>query len=650
MNSEEMRQLMQTQGIDVPEQIDIEDVSVWDALSTGAKTGALRTTQGIEQLYQQLSEGEESDLLKLRAAEREGEYARVKEGRPYTAGVGNLAGAVASTLPAMLIPGVGTGATLGSKILPWAMRGASQGAAAAGAQYVPEGGDRLTNTLIGAGTGAIADPLLGVGVSAFQNRANWPQLFGAGYAGEELAARGAAAAGTEAPLGGVIGSPLLSKFETNTLPNIPGAGMNESTARAAQNLKREGTGLFEGMTGGRSPREANVTPDIEQRLIEQMTSVRTQGSQKFKDVDAIATQLGVDTSYDNFAKTAKDILRKEKGVDPVRGGDIPKDYLNRLQEAIDLSEAGQRAAYKDAHLRRSDLLEKGRQADRRGNTQEAKAYRELADATLKDMEEAALNFGDPRLSDMYLDARSYYRENVVPLSEDRTLKKYIKDDDLSLSDRIVPDFVKPGSKLDQVNQMKKLTDRLDPQGLDELRFEYFKDSFNKDDILDPKRFRKNWDSLGPRQKQAMFADNPDVISQIDDYIKRVDINPAALDRMLNPPTGQRLLPWTVGGTIAGTGGAIGGIPGALGALGGVGMAGRGATKFLTSEAQRNKIIDRLVNPIIPQDTAASRLPQRMTPALSAQTAEQEMPKGTKTSKELTAKEMREMIEKNRGAR
>lgn len=139
-----------------------------DAAMTGLNTGVERVAHGTAQVIgnQFPTVPAIAEASGRVAAKREAAYAKAEANYPLTAKIANAVGAIGATTPLLLI-GRGAPGLLGA-----VGQGALQGAGAGFLQYVPEGGNRLINTLegglLGGGlTGALG--LAGKGLSLIRN-------------------------------------------------------------------------------------------------------------------------------------------------------------------------------------------------------------------------------------------------------------------------------------------------------------------------------------------------------------------------------------------------------------------------------------------------------------------------------------------------
>jgi len=608
------------------------DIGYLETFNRGMNEGVGSTLGGVQQLI-----GQDSPELAERMRLNEDLYQEAKKVNPLTAMGSNLVGNIAGMFPADLAlssfmgPAGGQAATAAlaakkagmavekltpylTKVMQGAKQGAKTGAAHGGlggfAQYVPEGGNRYFNTLISTLLGGVGGGLIGGGIESARE-SNWLPYLASKMRGklsnEELAKNAGTALGTETNLGRVIGSPILSRIYEDLLKNTPFSGAKAASDRTSKVMENRAEDTFTNLynQSGKFKHGANIADEnvgeiVQKNLQKSAKELRNISSQNYKTISDLGKEFGIVVTPKNLPEVAQQILTEldrtpltKLNADPKLRATLKK-YVESLKNAPGAEDV-ESLGHVEAKL--------GQESWKRlnaGDRYESGKLNELGTATRKDIDEAIMDSGVPELIDLGKEAKSFYRQNIAPLNKG-TMKKYINDPDLTQSENIIANFIKFGAKGDKVKTMQLLTKHLSPETMDKLRYHIF--SPVDEQPLTHSLVTK-FNKLGPKQQAELIPDQ-NIRGQLKDLSRLAKLNPDTFNEMFNPKTGAKVVPLEIlkqvyhkiapalgiaGGAAAGT---VGGIPAAL-SVAGTFAAAKGATKLLTSEKVRNKIVKAMI--------------------------------------------------------
>jgi hypothetical protein len=243
----------------------------------------------------------------------------------------------------------------------------------------------------------------------------------------------------------------------------------------------------------------------------------------------------------------------------------------------------------------------------------------LGSSLKTDIKQSIDKTGNPLLKEAYTGAEQNYKETFSKFL-DKDIYKFLSGK--KSAEDLVSTFIKTGRNTDKSGQLGKLMTKLDPEGQNLLKYSYLSRAIKggeDDRYLDPNALKNLWsqNNLGIKQKAALIPDKAER-SALNDYSKLVGMNSEALGRMFNPKTGQRGLE-NLGNIVdvgLGVGGmSAGGLPGALAALVAKPLTARSLTNKLTSQAYREKLVEKMLKKDKSM-SAGSILPAAITTGLT----------------------------------
>jgi len=458
--------------------------------------------------------------------------------------------------------------------------GAAESALMGGLQYEGEDESRLMNSaisgLLGGGIGGAA----GAGIASMRP-SNIAQGFRGKISNEDLARNLEAARGTETSLGRVTEDTFLRDLSENILPYLPGSGAKGSQSRTAAEIERRAAGNLEGLSGGRSLENSDIAEDIQSQLQKSARSIRGQSGKNYKAINDLADSMGINVSTSNLSQTSSDILQKlrkspalSRKQDPALIADL-EFYSNAAPESLE-----------SLSLLRGELGDDAWKKLMAGERHTSGQYTALNKAVSRDIDQAIEESGNTELKDLGREAKEYYKKNVVPLN-DRSIKKFVDDPNLTQSENIIATFVKHGPKQDRVKRLKQLTNHLDEETMDKLRFAIFSDAEGN---ASAQNITKVLGKLGKNQIEELIP-NATLRNQMDQLSNLARMNPEAFNQMYNPKTGFRNQAMEAIKTYGPTAAASIFNP-LLGA--GAVATGRITNKFLTSEKVREALVSSML--------------------------------------------------------
>jgi len=494
----------------------------------------------------------------------------------------DLGGMIQSKDPNALLSGIGQyglgGAAGGARMLPLMAANAATGAIQA------EPGQRLKGGVEGAVSAALP-----VGAARGINAMRPSKMLAGNLSPAELQANLEAAQGTTTGLGDVIGSPGLKRAYENILPRIPGSGADTAMQGTATQLIEQGKGhlekLGQGLPGGDM---GSLLQDALKKASREATSEK---NANFKNVNDIADKAGVVVPRTQFKQKAQNIL-DEVEKSPELKRELSPDVLADLK-AYAAGEKGN--TLRLSNIFKGKLNDKATEAYLSGKKYEYGLIKELRDALGGDIDTTIAGTKNKSLKDAYDTAMSEYGSKYKPF-EDPDITKFTReggDPDLILSH-----FLKGGAN-DRGTLLAKVTDKLPPEARNLPAFMHLSKALEEGQ-LNPMKLRTLYKDLGKKQKETLIPDAA-MRKTLDKYTKAIGMNTEAFSTMANPKTGQRLsdmIPTlgAMGGYQIGS--SIGGLPGGLigGAAGMVlpGMAGKAATRLLTSPGVRESLVKAIM--------------------------------------------------------
>jgi hypothetical protein len=506
------------------------------------------------------------------------------------------------------------------------------------------------------GLGSLAGSAIGKGIEKGINALRPSQILRGELSPEELAKNLELTKGTETNLGEIIESPSLKRLYENVLPHVLGSGSEKTMQRNTSNILKKGDELLTKISGKTQPEDYGIK--IQEALKQSAKDIEKVKNEKFSKVNDFAKEAKVTTDRSNLRNAAKEILHQiesdpdlskftnpsdiklikdiafnglkeanlsSKGkktyegnsnisgkkikeeLDPITGEPIKPIEFNE-KSSVNLPKTmhpgefspitGKRIENKNNYsLKNTDILrgkigEMAHEAFIKGEKPKGSIYQKLKQALEKDVDQAIKHSSSEQLKKAHKDAMQFYKNEYAPY-EDPDIRKFIKqggDPDL-----IISHFIK-GGKNDRATLLTKLSKGLlqEPNGTKNLlAASYFSRAIDNDGKLNPLKLSTLYHNLGKNQRKALFGDTA-TANEFKNYMDLVNKNKEGFNLMFNPKTGARntTLLSHIGTLI--TGGLTGSLPGFAGTLLASGLAGKGATKLLTSPKYREKLVNAMI--------------------------------------------------------
>lgn len=457
--------------------------------------------------------------------------------------------------------------------------------------------DPLMGAVLG-GAGAAAGAGAGKLLEASFNKLRPSNLFKSNLSDEQLIQNVMNTAGTETPLGDVIGSPSLKRLSENILPHVLGSGAEQSAQRTAKKIVEKGESLLSEIRGGQ-PIHENYGVKIRDALQAAAEAAKKEKTAKFNKVNKIAEENKIQTTRDNLRKEAQEILKEIKEDKHLASFTNASD-ISLLEKIIkkpttkELTESKiidpitnkpfkskkQQTTLPAYSLKKTDILkgkigENAYEATTKGEAPKAQIYTRLKQALEKDVKEAIENSSNTELKQAHKQAMDYYKTEYAPF-KDKDVMKFISSS--SDPDLLLNHFVRIG-KADRSHILQKL--RLGKEKGSLVGSAYLSPAYENGE-LNPVKLNTLYHKLGTRQKLELFGKENN--RQLKQYLDLVNKNKEGFNLMFNPKTGARL------GHIGSIAAAAAHLPSALT----LSALGRGANKLLTSESFRNKLVNAMI--------------------------------------------------------
>lgn len=435
---------------------------------------------------------------------------------------------------------------------------------------------------------------------------------------EQLQANVEAAAGTETPLGSVIGSPTLKKFQENSLEKIPLSGTTGSLQRTAATIQDRGEKLLSNLLGNNDPEQA--TAKIADKLNEQFESHQGQKNAFYQSANDQAAKDNLKLNLPTFAQKAKDYASAIDSTNMLKYDPDTAKLFNKVAgyqnpvkeitspESFDVTKpnimqalTGEKPipaqtklvhpSLEEANILSGKLRHFAKLAENSPDAASRNAagvYHSLASSLKSDIKNTIDESGSPELKAKFNTAEENYSKNFSPYL-DRDIYKYIggnKD-----PDTIVQSFVKPSKTADRANLASKLMKVLPDNEKSLIGYHYLSPSIDNQGNVNVKALANLISKLRPNQMKALFPDK-NIRQQLKDFGNLRGMNEEALSLMANPKTGNRLAS-LLGGSIFGAATTIHPLLGAAAATGVIGGA-RLANKALSSESIRNSLVKAMI--------------------------------------------------------
>lgn len=422
---------------------------------------------------------------------------------------------------------------------------------------------------------------------------------------DQLAQNLEAAKGTKTDLGSVIGSSSLSDTYNTVIPAFPGTLADKTMKQTNQLLQSRGHDLLQKMLGENS--SVDVPGQLQQALKSKEIEVKELKKQNYNDLNKAADDAGLKIGDDNLNTTAQDKLSEISGSARLRQ-EAPSSLVDDLKRysspatSTDINPATGLSITEPETLKSSDIFrgvlgDKSQQAYENNDTFQSGIYGSLKDAKNKDVEDAINNSGDDNLKTLRDKAHNFYATELAPFFDPDVLKFTHQGGD---PDTMLNSFLKTSRVSDRSRLLGKLMDKMPENKQSLVPYAYYSRALNDDGTINTQKLATLHQNLGTNQENVLFKDKS-LHEDMNNYKKLADLNTPAMNTMVKPKTGfmnRAFAPFATGMQGLTTGLALGGpVGGAAGLALGIGspiIAGRYATKMLTSEPIREKLVNAMI--------------------------------------------------------
>lgn len=418
-------------------------------------------------------------------------------------------------------------------------------------------------------------------------------------------------AGTETPLGEVIGSPALQRLYENVLSRVPFSGASQASQRVGQDIQSRGSSILGGLLGNASPE--NIPDQIANDMKARFDQHEKKKNDLYMKANKIADKVNLNLELPSFAKLANkysnaiadtSMLKYEPDMASVFNK--LKNYKNPVQETTNtgalVDKFGnpliQETSTSYPSLQEANILKSklNRYSTQYGSSPSpddrrvAGIYGSLAKALGSDIGTSIDNSGSKELRDSFDEAQKNYAKNFSPFL-DKKIYKYINGD--KNPETMVRDFIKTSPVADMASSIADIGNTIGKQSKQKLAYAYLSRALDNDGELQPAKLSTAINKLGKNQFKALIPDQ-NVRNQLKDYSKLQGMNKAAHLTMFNPKTGQQNQDLMIAGTLAGLGKLFSGNLAGIGIPAAAIASGRIGTNALTSETLRNAIVKNMI--------------------------------------------------------
>lgn len=389
--------------------------------------------------------------------------------------------------------------------------------------------------------------------------------------------------GTETGLGDVIESPFLKRMYENVLPHVPFSGAPKSMVNTAYQVRDQGKNLLDEIGVG-AESLTKQRSQLQEALKQASKQARQEKNQNFEKLNKMADEADVIVGRENFTKKAKDAIADIE-QSPELKREFPADILSDLESYATNAKGNN---LKLSNIFKGKLGDKANDLYMQGRMHEYGIVKDLQGSLQSDIDSAIEGSGHAGLKKQYQKSQTDYKEKFAPF-EDADIVKFTRqggDADLLLSH-----FIKTGSN-DRSNLLSKLIDKL-PQQSSRLPLQMYLSRAIEDGGVNPLTLRSLYNKLGESQKDVLIKDKS-LKEKLKNYVDLVGKNTEPLTAMTNVKTGQRNLDAVTVGIMSLLGHGVAGNYGALASGALPVVAGKVATKALTSEKLRESLITEML--------------------------------------------------------
>ncbi len=543
---------------------------------------------------------------------------------PFATGAGEFAADVYSSVPFFM---AGGGAARGAGLTGKAAKIAGAGLGGAGIGAVEKIGDdesRLGNIGKDAAVAAALETIIPYAGRALRklNPMNLaPTNIIASKAGNALPTsqileNQALAAGTETPIGDVVGSGYLKKAFENEVAPLSGHVADDAYSRVGTQLQDKGNSLLNKLT---KTNGKDINYDIRDTLKTAYEKQKTLKNNLYDQVSNTAEKDKFKLELPSATKLAKETAKAFEDSTLLKTDPKAKQIYNRLfgfqdpvkkVESVIVDPTGKplisktiNPSIKEVNYLANTIEEAGKAAASSPNADDrltAGLYKRFANTLRADVRSQVESKGSDALKNQYSTATDNYKKNFSKFL-DKDFYKLINSD--KEPEALIRDIIRPG-KGDRFKRIEKIQTLLPKDKQHALARGFLEDAIDPVYGLNPQKMASLTKSLGKRQANALFPDAA-LKKEVLDYRKLSNMNNEASKRLFNPNTGQRNITpiqSAMKGGLAAIGASAGLATGGLTAAPFAAIAGykapelisKSLAKTFTSEKSRDKIIEKII--------------------------------------------------------
>jgi hypothetical protein len=425
---------------------------------------------------------------------------------------------------------------------------------------------------------------------------------------EEFEANVRAAGDKPVSIGKLSKAPMVNKFESNFLSNLPFSGMSQKNIQVGEMLDKDvGDVLHElnvipeekpryRLTGENNnalepiPQETKIQK-ISSNIADNFKKNETISTKLYRERDRIAKENKTATNPSLLKSEAQNILEKDNITKSRKGySRLSPEALKELKSAA----KGEEIPFEEINFDKQAYNDLAEQARANGNRYEKKIFKRLASSLNTDAKNTLAQPGNEELAKAQSIADQHYKTKIAPILKNKSLRAHAEG--VANKDNVIADFVKTGA-YDQPEKVRAVLENLDPPYRKQLAHEFLTKGLKElegSDIHQSDAVLSIYKKLGKDSKKLMFS--PDQRQKLNRSLKTRKLVGLDINQMVNPKTGFVHAPLVVSGTAGAAAAGLGhglsalGIPAPLAyplAVGGIGGAGNIATRYLTSPLSRN---------------------------------------------------------------
>lgn len=431
---------------------------------------------------------------------------------------------------------------------------------------------------------------------------------------EEIMKNVKAAEGTETSLGRILQSPGLTKSYETFTADLPFAGGSKTLPKLSEDIRTKGMSTLDNLSDIQVRGDSN---EIAHKILLDAKKGETKiKNEMFEPVNKLAEKEKFYLDLPESTAMAKESIKAIQDTPLYKNNTKFQKAINKLFQYTETSEAvpsmilgptgkpliskTNRTSIVEARTIADDLYDTGSEYLKSQNAidkEQGTLFLDLAKSMKKEINQEITTKGSSELQKADSLAMENYKKNFAPF-KDKDLYKLLTSGELS--ETFINDVIKPGKKLDKAKRITKVLNLIPEKDRPLLGQAYLSQAVESDGFLDPRKLASQWNSLGKRQKKALFS--PEAKNNMEDFVRLVNLNPEAVNYMFIPKTGYRggisestrqALEYTklVPAALLGISGALPGLGSAAATIGGA----RLFNHWMKSPKFREKVINKKID-------------------------------------------------------